>query len=102
MDDEEEAAEEIFGEKEVDPVFLELSSYLFAVSFSRGCAIGEVGTVDLGVLLPRAMAREGNGHPEVLMLGLSGLLLVGLVGDFGVTLVVAGKDCLVVTVGEGE
>ena len=101
MDDEEEAAEEIFGEKEVDPVFLELSSYLFAVSFSRGCAIREVGTVDLGVLLPRAMAREGNGHPEVLMLGLSGLLLVGQ-ADFGVTLVVAGKDCLVVTVGEGE
>ena len=101
MDDEEEAAEEIFGEKEVDPVFFELSSYLFAVSFSRGCAIGEVGTADLGVLLPRAMAREGNGHPEVLRLGLSGLLLVGQ-ADFGVTLVVAGKDCLVVTVGEGE
>ena len=97
MDDEEEAAEEIFGEKEVNPVFFELSSYLFAVSFS----IREVGTADLGVLLPRAMAREGNGHPEVLMLGLSGLLLVGQ-ADFGVTLVVAGKDCLVVTVGEGE
>jgi len=101
---EEGAGEEIFGEKELDPVFLELSSCLFAASFSRGCSIGEVGTADLKVLLPRGRARDGNGHPELLELGPSAVLLVGhCVGDhFGVTLVAGGKDCLVETVGEQD
>ena len=101
MEEEEGVAEEIFGEKEVDAVFLELSSCLFAASFSRGCTIEEVETADLGVLHPKGSARDGNEHPEVLKLGPSAVLLVGH-GDFGVTLVAAGKDCLVEKVGEGE
>ena len=38
---------EIFGDKEVCAVFLELSSCLFAASFSRCSAADEVETVDL-------------------------------------------------------
>ena len=47
MEEEEGVAEEIFGEKEVDAVFLELSSCLFAASFSRCSAADEVETADL-------------------------------------------------------
>ena len=49
------------------------------------------------MLLPRGRARDGNGLPDVLKLGFSGVLLVGH-GDaahFGETLVAGGKDCLV-------